>query len=184
MQKVLYLFGELSDDDLDWIIANGAIEKIPATTVLIKEGEGTDFFYIVLEGSLVVSVTTEAGIREVTTLGNGEIFGEMSFVDSRPPSATVETLTESLVLSLSRAVLGNHLLDDIGFASRFYRAIALFLSGRLRVTLAELELGTTETSAELEVSPILLNNLSSAQARYDWLLRRVKNAVVLNPAAI
>lgn len=184
MQKILYLFGELSDDDLDWIIANGAIEKIPPTTALIKEGESADFLYIVLEGSLVVSVTVEGGAKEVTTLGNGEIFGEMSFVDNRPPSATVETLSESLVLSLSRSTLGAHLADDIGFASRFYRAIALFLSSRLRITLSELELGETELNSELELSPVLLNNLPLAQARYDWLLRRVKNAALLNPATV
>jgi len=28
MQKVFYLFGELKDDDIDWMIATGEIERI------------------------------------------------------------------------------------------------------------------------------------------------------------
>jgi len=27
MQKVFYLFGELNDDDIDWMIATGEIER-------------------------------------------------------------------------------------------------------------------------------------------------------------
>ena len=30
MQKILFLFGELNDDDIDWIIASGMIEDIVA----------------------------------------------------------------------------------------------------------------------------------------------------------
>jgi hypothetical protein len=73
--------------------------------------------------------------------------------------------------------LTERLHQDIGFASRFYRAIALFLSSRLRVTLTELNLGQESVSPDLELSPVLLEEISLAQARFDWLLRRAQNAI-------
>ncbi|MGL5033159.1 MAG: cyclic nucleotide-binding domain-containing protein [Microcystaceae cyanobacterium] len=176
MKKVLYLFGELNDDDLDWIVTHGAIERIPPGTVLIREGEASNFLYIVFEGRVVASVNVLGSAREVAVLGSGEVVGEMSFVDGYPPSATIETVEESLVLSLSRAELAARLHQDIGFSSRFHRAIALFLSSRLRVTLTELELGERAVNADLELSPVVLEELVLAQSRFDWLLRRAQNA--------
>lgn len=45
--------------------------------------------YIVLQGEMTVSV---AGRGQIARLGSGEIVGEISFVDARPPSATVVAL--------------------------------------------------------------------------------------------
>ncbi|UXE63787.1 MAG: cyclic nucleotide-binding domain-containing protein [Woronichinia naegeliana WA131] len=177
MKKVLYLFGELNDDDLDWIVTQGAIERIPAGSVLIREGEPSSFLYIIFEGSVIVSVNVLGSSKEVASLGSGEVLGEMSFIDGYPPSATIETLEDSVVLSLSRLALTERLHQDIGFASRFYRAIALFLSSRLRVTLTELNLGQDSVSPDLELSPVLLEEIPLAQARFDWLLRRAQNAI-------
>jgi CRP-like cAMP-binding protein len=178
MQKVLYLFGELNDDDLDWLIATGSIEKIPPSTTLIREGEISEAVYILLEGTVVVSVAVLGSAKEIATLSSGEIFGEMSFIDRQPPSATVETVTESLVLSVPSTQLKVRLAQDLSFASRFYRAMAVFLSGRLRIALTELDFGKDFLSPELALSPALLESLPLAQARFDWLLRRVKNALM------
>ncbi len=178
MQKVLYLFGELNDDDLDWIVTHGAIERIAPETVLITEGEPSNFLYIIFEGSVVASVNVLGSSKEVATLGRGEVFGEMSFVDGYPPSATIETIEPSVVLSLSRQELATRLNQDIGFSARFYRAIALFLSSRLRGVLTEFDLGKTLNSPSAEMPPAIANDLSLAQSRFDWLLRRAQNAIL------
>ena len=178
MQKVLYLFGELNDDDLDWIVTHGAIERIAPETVLIQEGEPSNFLYIIFEGSVVASVTVLGSSKEVATLGRGEVFGEMSFVDGYPPSATIETIEPSVVLSLSRQELATRLNQDIGFSARFYRAIALFLSSRLRGVLTEFDLGKTLNSSSAEMPPAIESDLSLAQSRFDWLLRRAQNAIL------
>ena len=85
MQKILFLFGELNDDDIDWIIASGMIENIAAETILIQEGNPSDYLYILLEGEVIVSVNVLENAKEIATLGTGEVFGEMSFIDGRPP---------------------------------------------------------------------------------------------------
>ncbi|MGK7875242.1 MAG: cyclic nucleotide-binding domain-containing protein [Xenococcaceae cyanobacterium] len=181
MKKALLLFGELNDDDLDWIITTGHLEKIPTGTVLITEGKSIDALYILLEGTVSVSIAIQDGSNEIAILGSGEVFGEMSFMDNSLPSASVEALEDSLVLSISRHKLANTLQQDVGFASRFYRAIAIFLSSRLRTILRDIDqrkdnLPSKEINS-IVLSEEVLKNIPVAQAKYDWLLRRVKNLI-------
>lgn len=178
MKKILFILGELSDDDLDWLIANATQEEIRAGTVLIQEGAPIDALYIVISGTLIVSVEAIGG-KTVAKLSSGEVVGEMSFVDERPPSATVKAAEHSLVLSIPRQKLADKLQQDVGFASRFYRALAIFLSDRLRGTVSRLGYGQESTFDENAPSdsnydPHLLDNLDLADRRFNWLIRRLR----------
>lgn len=145
MHKVLVFLNELSDRDIDWLIEAGDKRDIPSGTVLIYEGKPVDTLYIMLDGTLVVSIAA-MGERELARLYSGEVVGEMSFVDARPPSATVKTMENSLVLAISREKLAQKLVDDESFASRFYKALAILLSHRLRGTVKQLGYSTDNTS--------------------------------------
>lgn len=180
MQKVLFILGELDDDDIDWIIHTATQEQIAADTVLIREGDLIDALYIVLEGKLIVFIEAMGG-KEIATLSSGEVVGEMSFVDSRPPSATVRALEDSIVLSIPRQHLADKLYLDVGFASRFYRALAVFLSDRLRGTVSRLGYGresfVDEANGKQGLNPDVLDNLELAGTRFDWMLRRLRNGI-------
>lgn len=178
MKKVLFILGELSDDDVDWLIDNSSHETIAAGTVLIQEGQAIDTLYILLDGALTVSVEALGG-QEVALLTSGEVVGEMSFVDDRPPSATVKAIEDSLVLSIPRQALSTKLHQDVGFASRFYRALAIFLSDRLRGTVSRLGYGkepdhNERVAREQSLNPDVLDNLALGDTRFAWLLRRLK----------
>lgn len=179
MKKVFFLLGELDDDDIDWMISTGRREEIVAGTVLIQEGEPIDTLHILLEGTLAVSVASWEG-RTIARLTSGAVVGEMSFADARPPSATVQAVENSLVLSIPRHQLIEKLKKDEGFASRFYRAIAIFLSTRLRGTVRYLgyakgEFLNEDTGSD-DLSPEMLDNMPLAKARFDWLLRRLRSS--------
>ncbi|NEO29724.1 MAG: cyclic nucleotide-binding domain-containing protein [Symploca sp. SIO3C6] len=178
MKKIFFLLGELDDDDIDWMIATGSREEVAAGTVLIEEGKPIDTLHILLEGTLSVSVSALEG-KTIARLKSGAVVGEMSFADARLPSATVQAVETSLVLSVPRAKLLEKLHKDEGFASRFYRAIAIFLSTRLRGTVRYLGYAKTQLLEEdlesEDLSPETINNVPLAQARFDWLLRRLKN---------
>lgn len=194
MKKVLFLFAELNDDDLDWMITYGNLERVPRGVVLIEENQEIDHLYILLEGAVSVSIglvdrhqqPIPDRYNEIAVLGDGEIFGEMSFVDQCPASASVETIRDSLVLSIPRGLLAEHLNYDVGFASRFYQAIALFLSTRLRSAVKtlgyqdslkpEVEHINKQTFQDPQLKNIL-ENLPMVEARFDWLLRRLKNKI-------
>jgi len=64
---------------------------------------------------------------------------EMSFVDARPSAATVTAVAPSLLLSIPHEQLAIKLEGDEGFAARFYRAIAMFLSSRLRTAVVQFD---------------------------------------------
>jgi CRP/FNR family cyclic AMP-dependent transcriptional regulator len=176
MRKVLYLFGLLSDDDVEWVIGAGRPQRVAAGVTLIQEDQYIETLYLVLDGLLVVT-SRAAGEVEIARLSAGEIVGEISLVDSRPPSATVTAVRESLVLAISRARLSEQLERDANFSAHFYRAVAVFLAHRLRATTGQLGYGSarplaSEAEAEGDLDPALLDTLHLAGARFDRLLKR------------
>jgi CRP/FNR family transcriptional regulator, cyclic AMP receptor protein len=177
MRKVLYFFGILDDADIEWMANTGARLDVPPGTVLIREGIQSDALFLVLDGSLGIRVAAVKD-REVARLLPGEIVGEMSFVDSRPPSASVETSERALVLSLPRQKVSEKLNGDIPFAARFYRAIAVTLADRLRtMTQSSHGDGNEPREEQEELDFDVLEKLSLAGTRFDNLHRRVRAGV-------
>jgi bacteriocin-type transport-associated protein len=176
MRKVLFILGQLSDDDVEWLSKAGQRQRIPAGTTLITEGKAIDSMYILLDGRMAVSLK---GIGTVATLATGEVMGEMSLIDSRPPSASVSAESDSVVFAISRAALNGKLESDISFAARFYKAIATFLSDRLRGTVQRLGYGDkgvsldedTELDGELDLN--VLDNVHLAGARFERMLKKL-----------
>ncbi len=176
MKKVLYIFGRLSDLDIEWLIANGTRESFPAGSVLIRKGQPIDKLYIGLEGVFSVFVG-ESEDTKVAELGPGEIVGEMSFVDSSPPSATVKAEQQAIVYSILRSRLNQKIEADDGFAARFYHAIAIFLADRLRANIGMFGYGRVELRAHEagtdELDSMIVDNVSIAGDRFHRMLTRM-----------
>ena len=180
MRKVLYILSELDDSDVDWMVAHGSPLHCPAGSTLIREGESLEVLYVVLEGRLSVTLSALGG-KEVACLRSGEVLGELSFLDSRPSSATVVAVDNSTVLSVPRGSLAAKLAADAAFAARFYRALGIFLASRLRRTQHRLGYGgdrilDEDVQHEDEVDPAMLDSLALAGARFDWMLKRLRGA--------
>ena len=126
MRKVLFILSELADSDVDWMVDNGTKKHCARGAVLIEEGKPIEELFLLLDGHLSVTIAGGGG-QEVPRLGSGEILGELSFLDSRPPAATVTAFEEATVLGIPRTRLTEKLREDTGFAARFYRALGVFL---------------------------------------------------------
>lgn len=177
MRKVLYILGQLDDLDVDWIAETGLKRRLNHGAELIREGESIETMYIVLEGRLLVDVSS---IGTVAELGVGEIVGEISFVDSAPPSASVRTDGNATVLELRRAAVEARLKDNDGFGHRFYKALAMFLADRLRTTVSRLGYGEAGrmNQAEImedEIDDRLLDSVSLAGDQFDRLIKRLQD---------
>jgi CRP-like cAMP-binding protein len=175
MRKVLYIFGLLTDADVEWMARTGARRWVEAGEALIHEGKHVDAMILVLDGELAVSVK---GVGEVSRLGVGEVVGELSFVDSAPPSATVSASTRTLALFIDKRQLTQKLESDIAFGYRFYRALAVFLADRLRGADRRLAYGQTqslrgEEIMEDELDLAILDNLSMAGERFNKMLKQL-----------
>lgn len=172
---MLFILGQLTDLDVEWLATNGVKRRLPAGTVLIQEGRPISAIYILLEGELLVS--NASGTINVR-FASGEIAGEMSFVDASPPSATVKARGAAVVLEIPRERLEAKLNKDDGFAARFYRAVAIFLSDRLRsFTSTGRPAGSSEGGLEEdELDPNVLDNVSLAGDRFTSMLRKLGSA--------
>jgi CRP/FNR family cyclic AMP-dependent transcriptional regulator len=173
LRKVLYIFGLLTDADIDWLARVGVRRRVKDGEILIKQGKSIDSIILLLEGRLSVSVR-DVGI--VARRGVGEIVGEMSMVDSAPPSATVAAEGECLILSLDKNILLQKLASDAPFGCRFYKALAVFLADRLR----EVEYRSSGNSGQDlaadgvlkdELDAGILDNVSMAGDRFDRMLK-------------
>src|SRR6476620_7904709 len=118
MRKALYLLGIMNDVDIDWLAGNGTIQVVKAGDTLIHEKKPIDSLYLLLDGELSITIGGPAG-QQIATLYPGEIVGEISFVDTRPPSASVTAIRNSKLLVLGRDVISAKLEKDQGFAARF-----------------------------------------------------------------
>jgi CRP/FNR family cyclic AMP-dependent transcriptional regulator len=182
MRKVLFLLGQLTDEDVEWMGRTGHRMHVAPADVLIHEGRYVPWLYILLAGRAEVTVS---GIGKVATMEVGDIFGDMSFVDAMPPSATVRPEMPSIVLAVDKGELERRIAEDPGFGCRFYRALAVFLSDRLR---AATRRGRTQPAdrervrldgdevLDGELDGHVLDGVSQAGARFDRLLKTLLGA--------
>jgi len=172
VRKVLFIFSVLSDSDVEWLATTGERIHLDPGNVLIPVGARVDNLYFVLDGRLAVK--TKSG-DPFAFLESGEIIGEMSLVDPAPTTVSVEVVSEATVLRISDEVVREKLATDLGFASRFYRALCVFMADRMRQTTQRFGYGkaTDDQNSKDELNDDLLDNVHLAGARFDRMLKRL-----------
>ena len=172
LRKVLFIFGQMTDGDVDWLATVGERIHVKAGTLLIAHGSRVDHLYFVLDGQL--AIRTVPGVQ-IALLESGEIVGEMSLVDPAPTTVSVEVAVDATLLRISDEVVRNKLATDLGFASRFYFALCVFLADRMRNTTMRLGYGdmAPDPNAKDELNENLLDTVHMAGARFDRMLKRL-----------
>ncbi len=178
MRKVLYILGQLDDADVEWLVKVGRREKRSKGDVVIKNGVAASFLYIVIDGRLEIVLPNGFVLAQV---GVGEILGEISLVDSRPPSASVVVAEDCAVLAVPQRELRAELKRNQAFAARFYRALAIFLANRMRATMSTLGFGKPQEGAkamaEEDDADVLddevLDAVYNAGLRFERMLKKL-----------
>lgn len=113
--------------------------EVAAGEVLWQEGDEATGMVLVVEGRMSVSLRLP-GERdvEVTSVGRGEVLGEIPLVDGGRHSATVSAAEPGGILSLARADFAALVSRRHPMAFALKRRIALVACARLRRQLAEL----------------------------------------------
>ena len=167
----IFVFGLLTDADVGWMARAGVQRRVEDREILIEEGQPVKSVIFLLQGEFAI---TAEGAGEIARLGVGEVVGEMSFLDSAPPSATVTAIGDGLALFLDKETLARKLEADVAFGCRFYRALGIFLSDRLRGAMrrmdGSLDLGPKVLANE-ELDARILGIASKARDRFDRLLK-------------
>ncbi|HEX9021670.1 MAG TPA: cyclic nucleotide-binding domain-containing protein [Nitrospirota bacterium] len=101
----LPLFKGLSGDELKAIAEIITADIYPASHQIFDEGEVTcPCIYIIQKGKVDVQKRNKDGdLLTLSVQREGNFFGELSFIDNKPHSATLTTATEeSVVLKIDR----------------------------------------------------------------------------------
>src|SRR6266545_4101126 len=125
--RTVPIFAELSDPDIASLSRLATRRRYPKDTVVFFENEEGDFFFMILEGRIKVTILGDDG-REVilSILGPGDFFGEMALLDNEPPTAIA--IEDSELISLHRTDFQTVLTDNRSITS----ALIKILSARLR----------------------------------------------------
>lgn len=170
MARSLHILSLLHDDDIDWLAQVGLRLSVPQVAPLVEEGMRSPFLYIILSGAfLVTSQTPPAGNETpISVVQRGELIGELSFLDARPPSATVRAARPAQVLAVARSEVMRKLSVDLAFAARFYRALGITLAMRLRAQTHGGEPGSDEVDLEQ------LGAASIDEGRFEAIMCRLE----------
>jgi CRP/FNR family cyclic AMP-dependent transcriptional regulator len=101
--KSIPMFAALREDQLRTLLTMVSRRSVSRGTVVVAEGDTTDFLYVIAGGRLKVMMG-EANGKEVILgiLGPGEFFGEMGLIDDGPRSASVVAIEPCDLLLLTR----------------------------------------------------------------------------------
>lgn len=122
----------------------------PPGTVILRETDSGDRFFVLLEGTVRVL----KGGTPIADLEAGAHFGEMALVDDSPRSATIQALEECKTLSIPRERFYEMLRQDAQLAVKLLWAFVQVLTVRLRLSSSELAERMTEQELVERMEPL------------------------------
>ena len=100
------------------------VVEVPALAVLTRQGAREDEFFVIIDGSVTVRLSSRKRLR----LGPGDFFGEMSLLDGEPRSATVKAETDLRLLVINR----RHFWELLREVPELTQRMLMTLSRRVR----------------------------------------------------
>ncbi len=131
MRKLLLrlnLFQGLDETELMLLLDEADLVDCNEGDYPIMEGEQGKHMFVILAGHARISKRSIGIQKVIQELGPGEVFGEMSLIESRARSASVKALSSCKLLRIN----GDDMAKVPSIAAKLYRNIARLLSQRLR----------------------------------------------------
>lgn len=207
------LFAALDDAALRRLASAGFTRRLGANQILFVRGEPSEHLYVVRSGLLRVLTTSPHGEQLVlSTVGPGEVIGELSLLDRQPRSADVVAaelseliavpadVARSVLESDPRAVLAaarelaaqvrrlTGTMGDLVFLDLPRRVAKLLLSRSTTrsdgSTVSDLGASQSVVAAQLGVSRQSINKALSGLARHAWIEVNGRTVVLRDPVAL
>lgn len=133
-----WFFRNFSRGDLELLLAQGQEVDYRAGSIILKEGDPAESFYILLRGAVSIKIIRQG--QEEFILGTlkhpGEIFGWSTLVEEGRFTATAECLEDCRLISFKRKELEDFFANHPQLGYRFMRSLARLISRRLESTRA------------------------------------------------
>ncbi|MBI4844508.1 MAG: cyclic nucleotide-binding domain-containing protein [Nitrospirae bacterium] len=131
--KKFTLFKDFSDAELRKISAIMKEASYPKGAVLYEEGSPAQGLHIIDKGRVRVTRKTKAGGKQVlAVLRANSFFGELSLLDGRSHSASIETLEKTKLLVIRKEDMDKFLKQNPLIAYKMVRDITITICEILR----------------------------------------------------
>ncbi|MEM9907996.1 MAG: cyclic nucleotide-binding domain-containing protein [Cyanobacteria bacterium P01_D01_bin.44] len=194
VKEALFVFGELHDSDLAWMMNSGRVEKLAADRVLLHAGRPVDALYTVLDGQLAIATTDRPcdplslcfqgleqhgatqDFKPMAYISRGGLPGIISFLDFQPLPVRIHAVSDALLLAIPRQKVAIKLQEDLAFAARFYRVIATQMANLLSAVVSVGEgadQGSLSVALDDELDLDELQRVSEGGTKFDWMLKHL-----------
>ncbi len=126
------LLSSMNDQQLGRFAQFMTVAKVAKFDAVVSQGETGDAMYIVLAGSLRVRQLVAGKETVISTLREGDVFGEISLFDQGPRSADVLANEESTLLVIGADRFGEFTRKMPEVALSFLLAISRTMARRIR----------------------------------------------------
>lgn len=126
--KSVNLFSRMPDDALAELADVLTEVHVPAGTTIVEKGEAGSSLYVIVDGRVAVL----DGSRQLNILGDRDVFGELSLLDTEPRSATIRAETDTHLLRLDQEPFYEVLADRIEVAMGAIQMLTANLRARVR----------------------------------------------------
>jgi len=134
----IFLFKNLNFSEAHELVKICQRERFGKDELIIEENSLGQALFIIEEGEVKVVKGEGKSVREITRLGRGELFGEMSLIENELTSASVIASSEVSLLVIHRPQFEELMEKDLSLALKVYKSFCHTLSDRLRKTTSEL----------------------------------------------
>jgi CRP/FNR family cyclic AMP-dependent transcriptional regulator len=126
-------FKGLTDKEVTELLAACTVHKFEKGDCVLHEKEASRDIFVILEGVISICKTLYAGDeKQLGVLGPGEFFGEMSFLDDSPRSASAFCQKKTTVLRIDKSLFDKLAARKPRIAYKIMTKIAGALGERLR----------------------------------------------------
>lgn len=116
---------DLSDTEVDILGALMVERKLDDGEFLFEDGTNDDSLHVILTGKLeVVKRTSGDEYSSLAVLRDGELAGELSFIDGAPHTVGLRALCDTHVVSLSRSAFEGIVESNPQLVYKVMRAVA------------------------------------------------------------
>lgn len=148
----LPLFKELAPDELAPIAAGTTELHAPRGTVVFRRGDPCEGFHLVVFGQVKLAfLSADGGEKVVEIIGAGGSFGEALMFMEKPYILMAQTLADSLILHISKAVV----FEEIEREPRFARKMLAGMSRRLHELISDIEAYSLQSSTQRIIGYLL-----------------------------
>lgn len=113
--EAIILFAELPREELKRVADAMSFIPVKPGTLIIREHDRGDMFFVIHRGEVEVLKDDEAGVAHpVARLGAGDVFGEIALLEQVPRTSSVRAMTKCDLLAMNKSDFDRLIVDTLG----------------------------------------------------------------------